>query len=68
MPYYDYICSNCGYKFETLQKMTDPPLKECPSCHSCSYLVKQIGKGGFIVFNGSGFYDNDYRKAGNDDY
>ena len=32
MPFYEYECPNCGYRDEVLQKITDKPLKKCPSC------------------------------------
>ena len=32
MPFYEYECSNCKFYVETLQKITDEPLKQCPSC------------------------------------
>ena len=32
MPIYEYRCSACGQEHEVLQKVTEPPLTECPSC------------------------------------
>src|SRR5262249_24673512 len=32
MPFYEYECSNCKFYVETLQKISDEPLKKCPSC------------------------------------
>lgn len=32
MPLYDYICSNCGHRFETKQGIKDGPLTNCPAC------------------------------------
>jgi putative FmdB family regulatory protein len=31
MPIYEYICDSCGRVIETLQRLSDPPLKKCPS-------------------------------------
>ncbi|MBJ96163.1 MAG: transcriptional regulator [Rickettsiales bacterium] len=31
MPIYEYQCNSCGERLEALQKMSDPPLVECPS-------------------------------------
>ena len=32
MPIYAYQCEECGHAKEVLQKLSDAPLKECPSC------------------------------------
>jgi putative FmdB family regulatory protein len=32
MPIYEYGCGVCGHRLETLQKMHDAPLNECPAC------------------------------------
>jgi putative FmdB family regulatory protein len=31
MPIYEYICDSCGQIVEALQRLSDPPLKKCPS-------------------------------------
>lgn len=63
MPTYGYLCENCRQEYDAFQKITDDPLKECPSCHKLS-LVRTIG-GGSASFNfkGEGFYLNDYKKT-----
>jgi len=33
MPTYDYLCDNCGHKFEKFQSITARPLRKCPKCH-----------------------------------
>jgi putative FmdB family regulatory protein len=54
MPIYEYVCESCGETTEALQKMSDPPLTDCPSGHG-GKLVKVLsahnvggasGKGG----------------------
>ncbi|MBV8084948.1 MAG: zinc ribbon domain-containing protein [Chloroflexi bacterium] len=32
MPIYEYLCEKCGNRFEQMQKMSDEPLTECPTC------------------------------------
>lgn len=32
MPIYDYQCRECGYEFDTFQKMKDDTLIDCPDC------------------------------------
>jgi len=39
MPIYEYACSDCGQKFETLVRSGTVP--ECPNCHSRA-LEKQL--------------------------
>ncbi len=60
MPTYDYKCTDCGYKFEYFQKMTDEPLSECPRCKG--KVKRLIGAGLGPIFKGSGFYETDYKK------
>jgi putative FmdB family regulatory protein len=31
MPIYEYLCDSCGKIVETLQRVSDPPLVDCPS-------------------------------------
>ena len=61
MPTYVYRCRDCEHEFETIQKMSDEPLKECPRCKGrISRLLFPVG----IVFKGSGFHINDYPSSG----
>lgn len=61
MPTYDYQCKQCGYTFETFQSMKDDALKVCPKCGQES-LKRLIGTGAGLIFQGSGFYETDYKK------
>ena len=63
MPTYDYKCSACGHAFEELQSFSEPPLTKCPKCKK-KKLARLFGGGGAILFKGSGFYETDYRRAG----
>ena len=63
MPTYDYECKACGHTFEELQSFSEPPLKKCPVCKK-NKLERLFGGGGAIIFKGSGFYETDYRRAG----
>ncbi len=60
MPTYDYLCKNCGHKFENFQPITAKPLKKCPKCSKMK-LQRLIGAGAGIIFKGTGFYQTDYR-------
>jgi len=62
MPTYEYICINCGHKFEEFQGMNEPPLQTCPRC--AGKVNRLIGSGGGLLFRGSGFYATDYKGMG----
>ncbi len=57
MPTYEYLCRQCGHRFEAWQRMTDDPLKVCPECGAEIHRV--LFPAG-IVFKGSGFYKTEY--------
>lgn len=59
MPTYDYECEKCG-RFERFQKMSDEPLKKCPTCGKKVHRL--IGGGSGIIFKGTGFYETDYKR------
>jgi putative FmdB family regulatory protein len=61
MPIYEYRCSSCGTHHEVLQRMSDPLLVTCPSCHKDA-LVKQVSAAGFQL-KGSGWYVTDFRNG-----
>jgi putative FmdB family regulatory protein len=63
MPTYDYECAACGHRFDELQSFSDPPLTKCPKCKK-NKLQRLFGGGGAIIFKGGGFYETDYRRAG----
>ncbi|MBN2039215.1 MAG: hypothetical protein JW864_04180 [Spirochaetes bacterium] len=61
MPTYDYECTECKDRFEAFQSMTDEPITVCKKCGG--KVRKLIGAGAGIIFKGSGFYVNDYKKS-----
>jgi putative FmdB family regulatory protein len=62
MPTYEYRCPACGTDFEKFQKMSDPPVAECPRCGAAA--ERRLSAGAGLVFKGSGFYITDYRGEG----
>jgi putative FmdB family regulatory protein len=61
MPIYEYGCENCGHEFETLQKLSDAPLTECPQCKE-QRLIKKITAAGFRL-KGGGWYETDFKSG-----
>ncbi len=62
MPTYDYICSECGERFEHFQTMASSALTQKPNCEREKCAVKRIVSGGTgLIFKGSGFYLTDYK-------
>ena len=59
MPTYDYDCEACGV-FELRHSILSEPLTICPTCEGpCR---RKIGRGGALIFKGTGFYCTDYPK------
>jgi len=62
MPTYEYVCDECGARFEVFQSITAPPRSTCPNGH---HAVRRLISGGSgLLFKGSGFYITDYRSKG----
>ena len=59
MPTYEYECQDCGHRFEVFQRITEDPVS---ACEKCSGKVRKVILPVGIVFKGSGFHINDYRK------
>jgi putative FmdB family regulatory protein len=62
MPIYAYKCESCGHALDVLQKMSDAPLTDCPSCGAPA-LAKQVTAAGFQL-KGSGWYVTDFKSGG----
>jgi len=59
MPIYEYRCAKCGFQDEYLQKVSERPLKVCPSCGKAKYK-KLLSAPGFQL-KGSGWYATDFK-------
>jgi putative FmdB family regulatory protein len=57
---YEYECTACGHRFERIQKFSDPPIGECPSCGERK--VQKLLSSPAIQFKGTGWYITDYAK------
>jgi putative FmdB family regulatory protein len=62
MPIYAYKCESCGFAKDVLQKMSDAPLSDCPSCAKATFQ-KQLTAAGFQL-KGSGWYATDFKGNG----
>lgn len=63
MPIYEYQCQACKHQLEQIQKISDPPLTDCPECKEPA-LKKKISAAAFRL-SGSGWYETDFKKGGN---
>lgn len=62
MPIYEYRCQSCGHEFETMQKMSEARLTDCPVCGKAE-LKKLVSAAGFKL-KGSGWYETDFKHSG----
>jgi putative FmdB family regulatory protein len=62
MPIYAYKCDACGHAKDVLQKMSDAPLTDCPSCGAPKFN-KQLTAPGFQL-KGTGWYATDFKGGG----
>ncbi len=62
MPIYAYKCESCGFSKDVLQKISDAPLQDCPTCGKATFK-KQVTAAGFQL-KGSGWYATDFKGSG----
>jgi len=58
MPTYEYLCKNCGERFEKVQSFRARPLK---THDACGGDVQKVFHPSGVVFKGPGFYATDNR-------
>ena len=61
MPIYEYECNACRHDFESIQKISDAPLVDCPQCGEPE-LRKKISAVAFRL-KGSGWYETDFKSG-----
>jgi putative FmdB family regulatory protein len=59
MPFYEYECQSCKFYTEVLQKITDEPLKKCPSCGKNQ--LKKLVSAPVFRLKGAGWYETDFK-------
>ncbi len=60
MPTYEYNCKKCNKHFEIVQKITDAPKADCPSCGSAS---ERLISASSFALKGGGWYKDGYAKG-----
>ncbi len=61
MPMYEYLCANCGKRFELIQKFVDAPLTVHEECGGGP--VERLISAPALQFKGTGWYVTDYAKG-----
>src|ERR1700683_1884845 len=59
MPFYEYECANCKYYTEIMQKVSEAPLKKCPSCGKST--MKKLVSAPVFRLKGAGWYETDFK-------
>src|ERR1700741_3501906 len=59
MPIYEYEGSNCKFYVEALQKVSEAPLKQCPSCKK--QTLKRLVSAPVFRLKGGGWYETDFK-------
>jgi putative FmdB family regulatory protein len=59
MPFYEYECQSCKFYTELMQKLSDPPLKKCPSCGKST--MKKLISAPVFRLKGAGWYETDFK-------
>ena len=59
MPLYEYQCDACAYRFEQIQRFSDPLVTTCPKCEGA---VQKLVSSPAIQFKGTGWYVTDYAR------
>lgn len=61
MPTYEYQCDACGERFERRQRITAPPITDCPTCEEPE--IRRLISATSFQLKGSGWYATDYASA-----
>src|SRR5579871_2152068 len=59
MPFYEYECQSCKFYTEVMQKITDAPLRKCPSCGKST--LKKLVSAPVFRLKGGGWYETDFK-------
>ena len=59
MPIYEYACGSCEHRFETIQRASEEPLRDCPECGDAT--LKKLLSAPVFRLKGSGWYETDFK-------
>ncbi len=59
MPFYEYECQACKFYTEVMQKISDAPLTQCPSCGKRA--LKKLVSAPVFRLKGGGWYETDFK-------
>jgi putative FmdB family regulatory protein len=59
MPFYEYECASCKFYKEVMQRVSDAPLKKCPSCGKNT--LKKLVSAPVFRLKGAGWYETDFK-------
>ena len=59
MPIYEYACGSCEHQFETIQRASEEPLRDCPECGETA--LKKLLSAPVFRLKGSGWYETDFK-------
>ena len=59
MPIYEYACGSCEHRFETIQRASEDPLRDCPECGD--ETLKKLLSAPVFRLKGSGWYETDFK-------
>ncbi|MBD8878882.1 MULTISPECIES: FmdB family zinc ribbon protein [Rhodanobacter] len=62
MPIYEFECSQCGHRFDRLQKLSDADPADCPQC-GAPKVHRRVSAPSFRL-SGGGWYETDFKKDG----
>ncbi|WP_426662900.1 FmdB family zinc ribbon protein [Rhodanobacter aciditrophus] len=62
MPIYEFECSQCGHRFDRLQKLSDADPVDCPEC-GAPRVRRRVSAPSFRLAGG-GWYETDFKKDG----
>jgi putative regulatory protein, FmdB family len=62
MPIYEFECSQCGHRFDRLQKLSDADPVDCPQC-GAPKVQRRVSAPSFRLAGG-GWYETDFKKDG----
>lgn len=62
MPIYEFECSQCGHRYDRLQKLSDADPVDCPEC-GAPKVRRRVSAPSFRLAGG-GWYETDFKKPG----